>query len=112
MGGSYADVVSAINDAKQKGLLAARVKFDALPQPGRHYDLEEDRQADPDAINPEELETGMEIDGLDDESRETPSREKAESGSKGGDDKDSSEKAQSESPDVAEAKTSSPAVGG
>lgn len=112
MGGSYADVVSAINDAKQKGLLAARVKFDALPQPGRHYDLEEERQADPDAINPEELEAGMEIDGLDDESPATPSRDKKESGGKDGDDKDSSEKSPSESPDVAEAKTSSPSLGG
>lgn len=40
VGGSYTDVVAAITHAKQTGILSARVKFDALPKPGREYDLE------------------------------------------------------------------------
>jgi hypothetical protein len=44
MGASYADIVSAITDAKQKGYLTARVKFDALPKPGREYQLDEDTE--------------------------------------------------------------------
>lgn len=52
-GGSYADVVSAINDAKQKGLLAARVKYDAIPKAGRRYDLTEEEQASPEEPGPE-----------------------------------------------------------
>ncbi len=55
VGGSYADVVAAINDAKQKGNLTARVKFDAIPQPGREYDLT-------DEVEEAELPEGLELD--------------------------------------------------
>ena len=47
VGGQYTEVVSAINDAKQKGSLKARVKFDALPKPGREYYLNESELAPP-----------------------------------------------------------------
>jgi hypothetical protein len=40
LGGSYADVMRAIEEAKSKGLLAARVEIDALPRPGRIYHRE------------------------------------------------------------------------
>jgi hypothetical protein len=52
VGGSYADVVAAINDAKQKGTLTARVKFDALPVPGREYELEPVEEAVPPELDP------------------------------------------------------------
>lgn len=42
LGGSYADIVAAVTEAKQKGYLAARLKFDALPKPGREYELDEE----------------------------------------------------------------------
>ena len=41
VGGGYTDVVSAINHAKQKDTLNARIKFDAIPQPGRKYAWDE-----------------------------------------------------------------------
>jgi flagellar basal body P-ring protein FlgI len=53
VGGSYADVVAAMTDAKQKGLLTARVKFDALPQPGREYDLQDEAEELPEGFEPE-----------------------------------------------------------
>jgi hypothetical protein len=62
LGGSYADVVAAVTDAKQKGLLTARVKFDALPEPGREYELEAvDEPLDADAA----AELDVELDGGD-----------------------------------------------
>ena len=45
--GSYTDVVAAINHAKQNGSLSARVKFDALPKPGREYNLEDESAKEP-----------------------------------------------------------------
>ncbi len=55
IGGSYADVVAAITDAKQKGTLMARVKFDAMPQPGREYDLEAEAEELPEGFDPDAL---------------------------------------------------------
>jgi flagellar basal body P-ring protein FlgI len=37
VGGTYGDVVQAIHEAKQAGLLDARVAVDAIPKPGRTY---------------------------------------------------------------------------
>ena len=56
-GGAYTDVVAAINDAKQKGALLARVKFDALPQPGRRYRLSGEE------LSAEEPEADIQFDG-------------------------------------------------
>jgi hypothetical protein len=55
MGGTYADVVAAINDAKQKGSLTARVNFDALPQPGREYNLEDEPEDVPEGLEPDSV---------------------------------------------------------
>lgn len=41
LGGSYTDVVAAITQAKQESSFSGRVKFDALPRPGRSYKREE-----------------------------------------------------------------------
>ena len=62
VGGSYTDVVAAITSAKQSGSISARVKFDALPKPGREYDLaaESSDDADPTA-------TDSEVSKIDDE---------------------------------------------
>ncbi|MCA9150389.1 MAG: HEAT repeat domain-containing protein, partial [Planctomycetales bacterium] len=55
VGGSYTDVVAAIGDAKQKGILGSRVKFDALPVPGRDYQLEEEPEGDFDGLDDGEI---------------------------------------------------------
>ena len=38
LGGTYPDVVQALQQAAQDGALASRFRVDALPQPGRQYD--------------------------------------------------------------------------
>jgi hypothetical protein len=38
LGGTYPDVVQALQQAKSDGALAGRFRVDALPQPGRQYD--------------------------------------------------------------------------
>lgn len=38
LGGTYPDVVQALQQAKTAGALASRLEVDALPQPGRRYD--------------------------------------------------------------------------
>jgi hypothetical protein len=38
LGGTYPDVVQALQQAKNDGALASRFEVDALPQPGRAYD--------------------------------------------------------------------------
>ena len=38
LGGTYPDVVQALQQAKNDGALASRFEVDALPQPGRGYD--------------------------------------------------------------------------
>jgi flagellar basal body P-ring protein FlgI len=38
LGGTYPDVVQALQQAKIDGALPSRFEVDALPQPGRHYD--------------------------------------------------------------------------
>lgn len=38
LGGTYPDVVQALQQAKRDGALATRFEVDALPQPGRRYD--------------------------------------------------------------------------
>jgi flagellar basal body P-ring protein FlgI len=40
LGGTYPDVVQALQQAKQDGALASRFLVDALPEPGRQYDRE------------------------------------------------------------------------
>jgi flagellar basal body P-ring protein FlgI len=44
VGGSYPDVVQALQQAKADGALASRFEADALPQPGRRYDRTPIRQ--------------------------------------------------------------------
>lgn len=50
VGGSYADVVHAISEAKQVGCLESRIAFSAIPDVGRTYrrdqSIEEDRKSD------------------------------------------------------------------
>ena len=38
LGGTYPDVVQALQQAKADGALPSRFEVDALPQPGRQYD--------------------------------------------------------------------------
>jgi hypothetical protein len=38
LGGTYPDVVQALQQAKKDGSLTSRFAVDALPQPGRQYD--------------------------------------------------------------------------
>jgi hypothetical protein len=44
LGGTYPDVVQALQQAKQDGALKSRFLVDALPQPGRQYDREAARE--------------------------------------------------------------------
>ncbi|HEY3395853.1 MAG TPA: flagellar basal body P-ring protein FlgI [Lacipirellulaceae bacterium] len=45
LGGTYPDVVQALQQAKADGALASRFEVDALPQPGRPYDRDSERSA-------------------------------------------------------------------
>jgi flagellar basal body P-ring protein FlgI len=45
LGGTYPDVVQALQQAKADGALASRFEVDALPQPGRRFDRTAVRQA-------------------------------------------------------------------
>ena len=47
LGGSYTDIVGAIQQAKDESSFAGRVMFDALPRPGRQYRRDDDVQEDP-----------------------------------------------------------------
>jgi hypothetical protein len=49
LGGSYPDVVQALQQAKEDGALAARFRIDALPDVGREYDRSSRRTAEGDA---------------------------------------------------------------
>ena len=49
LGGTYPDVVQALQIAKGTGALPSRFEMDALPQGGRHYLRKTDREAEPDA---------------------------------------------------------------
>jgi len=52
LGGTYPDVVQALQEAKEKGSLASRFEVDALPEAGRIYDrvvVEEPGPGNPDA---------------------------------------------------------------
>jgi len=49
LGGTYPDVVQALQQAKVDGALASRFEVDALPQPGRSYDRHAKRSPDGDA---------------------------------------------------------------
>ena len=42
VGGTYADVIAALQDAKLKGLLDTRIAVEALPKPTREYEREEE----------------------------------------------------------------------
>lgn len=44
LGGTYPDVVQALQEADKQGALASRLRVDALPQPGRKYGSETDDQ--------------------------------------------------------------------
>ena len=48
LGGSYPDVVQALQEANAAGALASRFRVDALPAPGRTYDRPETPNDDPD----------------------------------------------------------------
>jgi flagellar basal body P-ring protein FlgI len=56
LGGTYPDVVQALQQAKIDGALASRFEVDALPQPGRPFDRHADRAAAP-------ASTGSGLDG-------------------------------------------------
>lgn len=47
LGGTYPDVVQALQEAKQKGALSSRLEVDALPQAGRTYDRLADDGSEP-----------------------------------------------------------------
>jgi hypothetical protein len=49
LGGGYAEAIQAIEEAKSKGFLAARIEIDALPRPGRVY-LRDENQPDENQI--------------------------------------------------------------
>lgn len=42
VGGSYADVIAALQNAHEKGFLATRIAVEALPKPTREYEREEE----------------------------------------------------------------------
>jgi hypothetical protein len=48
LGGTYPDIVQALQQAKADGALPSRFEVDALPQPGRPYDRDEHVQASAD----------------------------------------------------------------
>jgi flagellar basal body P-ring protein FlgI len=48
LGGNYADVMQAIDEARSKGFLSARVEIDALPRAGRTYHRDESTSSDDD----------------------------------------------------------------
>ncbi len=48
LGGTYPDVVQALQQAKSGGSLSSRFEVDALPEAGRRYDRVADDQPDPD----------------------------------------------------------------
>lgn len=53
MGGSYPDVVQALQQAKEQGALSSRLSVDALPEPGRPF-RPSDTEQHPDAAEEEE----------------------------------------------------------
>jgi hypothetical protein len=52
LGGTYPDVVQALQQAKHDGALASRFCVDALPQPGRQYDRDASHDESPDYSPP------------------------------------------------------------
>ena len=58
LGGSYPDVVEAIQQAKANGALASRFRIDALPEVGRHYQRS---QASDGTSSPEEARDSFDI---------------------------------------------------
>ncbi len=55
LGGTYPDVVQALQEAKQQGALLSRLRVDALPQPGRKF------HRDPANPTEEESDNGFEV---------------------------------------------------
>lgn len=47
LGGTYPDVVQALQQARDDGALPSRLVVDAIPKSGRRYDREDDGQVDP-----------------------------------------------------------------
>ncbi len=52
LGGTYPDVVQALQQAKDRGALAGRFKIDALPKAGRSFDRETSEEGTPDEESP------------------------------------------------------------
>ncbi len=52
LGGTYPDVVQALQQAKQDGALLGRFEVDSLPEQGRRYDRQSANSPDNDADNP------------------------------------------------------------
>ena len=46
LGGTYPDVVQALEEAKKLGALASRLEVDALPEAGRSYDRAPDAESE------------------------------------------------------------------
>lgn len=59
LGGGYAEAIQAVEEAKSKGFLAARVEIDALPRQGRVYNRAEPTSSDgadpPDSRTPDSI---------------------------------------------------------
>jgi hypothetical protein len=45
VGGSYADVIAGLQNAREKGLLETRIAVEALPKPTREYERDEQENA-------------------------------------------------------------------
>lgn len=51
LGGTYPDVVQALQQAKEDGALPSRFRVDALPEAGRRYATESDESTEPEPVN-------------------------------------------------------------
>ncbi len=54
LGGTYPDVVQALQQAKKRGVLPGRFEVEAIPQAGRRYDRVADAEAEPEELEEEE----------------------------------------------------------
>ena len=87
LGGTYPDVVQALQAAKSAGALASRFEVDALPEAGRTYDrglassAEDSRQSAPRGESPSS-EVSANLGGVDCDCLDAPPREPGENGPK------------------------------
>ncbi len=58
LGGTYPDVVQALQQAKADGALPSRFEVDALPQPGRRYDRDVQQAIQAEGDKPADAEDG------------------------------------------------------